>query len=246
MNANPVNIFGVKITPVSYTGLTEKIEEAVQSGKGLFLTYATANTLNEAYKSAVYRDVLNSFDLIHADGAGTRLGLRLLGKTGSFPERITGSDFYPLLADFCIVHKYSIYIFGDTKNTCLAVQEKIGSAIISGWSEGYNYQTEKVIEEIQNTNPKIILVGLGAPRQETWAAENRAALEGRVVICVGEGLRVLAETKRRGPLWMQKAGLEWLVRLVNEPRRLWKRYLIGNFLFIYRIVRQKFSGTYGT
>lgn len=243
MSGNVTQVLGTSITAIDYLGLAGVVNKAVVEGRTFFITYATAHTLNLSYESVEFRRVLSEFNLIHPDGMGAYLAQLLLSKNRGKITKITGSDFYPHLKEISVAHNRRLYIFGDTKNTCLAVCEKLGG-IIAGYSAGYSFDTQSVISDIEKTNPDIILVGLGAPNQEVWVIENKEALRGRVVICVGDGLKVLAGTKKRGPIWMQKAGLEWLVRLYFEPGRLWKRYLSGNLLFIFRIVRQKFSGRY--
>jgi N-acetylglucosaminyldiphosphoundecaprenol N-acetyl-beta-D-mannosaminyltransferase len=116
------------------------------------------------------------------------------------------------------------------------VSEK-GNLVVVGLLDGYRYLSNKKILNIINIKePDILFVGLGAPRQEKWIIENINHLKSKKIIAVGGWFRILANDRKRGPKFFRKMGLEWLIRLVTEPKYVWRRYLIGIPLFIYRII----------
>ena len=119
--------------------------------------------------------------------------------------------------------------------------------IVAGADHGYfnkafdNLENDRVVNNINDVRPNILFVGFGMPMQERWIMENRDRLDVNVIMPVGAMFDYLAGTVPRAPKWMTDHGLEWLGRLIIEPRRLWKRYLIGNPFFLWRVLKQKFG-----
>ena len=101
-------------------------------------------------------------------------------------------------------------------------------------------ESSEVIDEINQANPDVLWVGLGSPKQDYWMSHHRSCLEVPVMVGVGAAFDLFAGTKKQAPRWMRNAGMEWFFRLCCEPKRLWKRYLIGNTQFIFYLIKQKF------
>lgn len=230
---------GIKINFAGYAEILNNICNAAEgSGKKIF-GYANVNSFNLCYKYPELKNYLNSFDIIHPDGTGIRMGVKFLNKNIKLPERLSGSDFYPLLINKAIKNKYSFYFFGHDNKTLGKIPVLNPELIIKGYSEGYNFKDEDIISDINSANPDILIIGLGTPKQEEWVYKYSSQLNCRVILIVGDGIKVFAGNKKRGPVFMQKAGLEWLYRFITNPVKYFGRYIIGNPLFLYRIFMLK-------
>jgi N-acetylglucosaminyldiphosphoundecaprenol N-acetyl-beta-D-mannosaminyltransferase len=238
------NIFGIDIFFANYNEILERIfSEDIRT-----VTCANQHYLNLAYESKDYQKNLNSFDLIFPDGVGLKwaAGLTDYDNIVKKLERINGSDIYPEIINRIFNEKLSLYILGDSQlvlDTALKnITKKFKGIKISGAHHGYfDLNDEGIIEKINSSDPFFLIVGLGAPRQEEWINRWKNCLNARKIVAVGGGLRIIAGDRRRGPVWVRNIGLEWLVRLLTEPAKTWKRYIIGIPLFIYRVLKQKFK-----
>ncbi|MEO8231852.1 MAG: WecB/TagA/CpsF family glycosyltransferase [Ignavibacteriota bacterium] len=184
---------------------------------------------------------MKEFDVVHPDGIGVYLASKFLYGVNGLKERITGSDFYIELIQEGIKNSWSFYFFGDKEETLNRISVVNPQLTILGFSEGYNFITENILKNIENLKPDILIVGLGSVKQEKWITENKQSIHAKVIIAVGDGTKVFAGNKKRGPKLIQMIGFEWLIRLFFEPKRLWKRYLVGIPLFILRIIKYKLS-----
>ena len=241
INNEKINIFGLQINKVDYGLLLSKIYIAVTQNTKLAIIYANSNTLNKIYKNSELKDKLNSSDIVHPDGIGIYIASRFLYGKNGFRQRMTGSDFYQMLIEEAIKRNWSIYFFGHDACTLKKIKEANSDLNIAGFSEGYDFETDKVINDINKSQAKILIAGLGFPLQEEWIYSNKDKIKCKVIIAVGDGIKVFADTKVRGPLFLRRIGLEWLVRLFGNPNKYWKRYIIGNPLFLYRIIKLKLS-----
>ncbi len=241
INNGKINIFGLNIDCINYGLLLNHVQESINQKRKISITYANAHILNNAYKNKEIKEILNSFSIVHPDGIGVYLASKLLyGKKGLF-QRMTGSDFYPILIEESIKRNWSFYFWGHDLKTLERIKENNKNLLISGYSEGYYFDIEKVTAEISSSNTNILIVGLGFPLQEKLIYSLIDKLNCNVIIAVGEGIKVFSDTKTRGPVFLRKLGLEWLVRLLSSPLKYSKRYLIGNPLFLYRIIKLKLS-----
>jgi N-acetylglucosaminyldiphosphoundecaprenol N-acetyl-beta-D-mannosaminyltransferase len=240
-----VDILGTRVDGVSLAGLLKRVEEFVASGGRHRVLYANVHVLNTACRDPELRRVLNRADLVYCDGAGVKLGAWLLGHR--LPERMTGADWIHELCAFCQERGFSLYFLGAEPGVAALAAEKLRAKypglIISGTHHGhyehYGPQDDEVIAEINALRPDILLVGFGTPLQEKWIAHHSARLEAPVVWAVGALVDFVSGKTPRAPRWMLNHGLEWLYRLLTEPRRLFGRYVIGNPLFIGRVLAQR-------
>jgi len=232
-------LFGIKINNTSANELLQFVNEAITLRYHKKITYTHFNTLNQLYENKSLPFLFNQFDCVHPDGIGILIGSKLLlGKDG-LDKRITGSDFYPTLIRTAIQKKWRIFFFGDKPEILERICKKNSELIVTGYIPGYDYDSDIVVKEVNKTKPDILIVGLGQPLQEKWIIENKDNLYLNVILAVGDGIKVLAGIKPRGPKFIQKIGLEWFVRLIHNPKQYWKRYLIGIPLFIFRIIKEK-------
>jgi N-acetylglucosaminyldiphosphoundecaprenol N-acetyl-beta-D-mannosaminyltransferase len=244
LSRNTIDILGVRVDNISLNDLIRRVEDFVASGDRYRVMYANVHVLNAAYRDPDLRRILNAVDLVYCDGAGVRLGARLTGQ--HLPERMTGADWIHDLCRACQKKRYALYLFGGelgiADRAAQALQAQHPGLIIAGTHDGFFDDSSTIITAINQARPDILLVGLGTPLQERWIDQHFDALEAPVVWAVGALVDFVAGKVPRAPRWMLDHGLEWLYRLLVEPRRMWHRYVIGNPLFIYRVLTQPRKG----
>ena len=165
------------------------------------------------------------------------------------PQRVAGVELIDAIAAEAEQRGLCIYLLGATSEVIAAavlkLQSKYPQLKISGFDNGYfsEVQAAERVEAIRQSGTQILLVGMGVPRQEFFLEQNWANLGVNLAVGVGGSFEIFAGTKKRAPLWIQQVGLEWLYRLLQEPQRLWKRYLVTNSQFIYELLRALISRT---
>jgi N-acetylglucosaminyldiphosphoundecaprenol N-acetyl-beta-D-mannosaminyltransferase len=242
-----VNVLGVGVDPLTVEELHAEIGRLVRGVERGLVLNANAHCLNLCYGDPALRDFLNGADVVFCDGAGVMLAARILG--GRIPERITYADWIWHLAAFAAVQEFSLYLLGArpgvAQEAAKRLKESYPSLKIVGVHHGYfdhgikTPENEAVVQEISAAAPDILLVGLGMPLQERWLMENRHKLDVGVALTGGAVFDYVSGTLRRGPRFLTENGFEWLARLLVEPRRLGRRYLVGNSLFLLRVVKQR-------
>jgi len=242
-----VEVLGVNVDKITLSEFLDTIEQAVQNREHAIIAYVNIHAINLAYSLPWFREFLNQCDLVCCDGFGVKWGVRLLGHR--LPSRFAAPDWLPLLAQRCATRHYTLYLLGARPG----VAERAGHRLraeypqlnIVGVHHGHfdhspgSADTEAVVRAINEVSPDILLIGFGMPLQEQWLKDNWDRLQVRVALPIGAAFDFLSGHVPRGPRWATDRGLEWLTRLFTEPRRLWHRYLIGNPLFLLRIVRQR-------
>ena len=244
-----VNVLGVGVDPLTVKDLHAKIGHLVRNSKRALVLSANANCLNLSHEDPALRDFLNQAEIVLCDGAGVMLAARILG--GRIPERITYADWAWRLAAFAAAEGFSLYFLGARPGVAAEaarrLQQRYPALKIAGVHHGYfdhsvgSQENEAVLQEINASNPDILLIGLGMPLQEYWLMENEHNLNAGVVLTGGAVFDYVSGRLRRGPRLMTKSGFEWLARLLIEPRRLWRRYIVGNPLFLLRVLKQRLS-----
>ena len=208
-----------------------------------------ANNYVLAQKNKDLSEAVGNADLIQADGVSIVLASRLMGMR--IPERVNGTDLMNRLIEEADQRRLRIFFLG-TKEMVLQrmlsiLKEKYNGLKIAGFHNGYFGADEEtyIIEGIRKSQADILLVGMPTPFKEVWCYKIKVKLDITVILGVGGSFDVLAGFIKRAPSWMQKAGLEWFWRLIMEPRRMWKRYLIYNTLFLFAfskyLVRSKIA-----
>jgi N-acetylglucosaminyldiphosphoundecaprenol N-acetyl-beta-D-mannosaminyltransferase len=238
-----VNVLGVGVDPLTVEDLHAEIGRLVRDRKRGLVLNANAHCLNLCYEDPALRDFLNGAEIVFCDGAGVMLAARILGRR--IPARITYADWAWQLADFAAARNFSLYFLGGRPGVAQAaargLKERYPDLEVAGVHHGYfdRSENEAVVEEINAAAPDILLVGLGMPLQEYWLMENRHRLDAGLALTGGAVFDYVSGRLRRGPRLLISNGFEWLARLLVEPRRLWRRYLIGNPLFLLRVVQQR-------
>jgi N-acetylglucosaminyldiphosphoundecaprenol N-acetyl-beta-D-mannosaminyltransferase len=236
--ADKINILEVGITFCSYEDIIEYIKKQIIKEEKTIISYIAFHSLNILMKLKERNEILNTVDLLHADGLGIYLASVLLYGFSNNRRKITGSDFYSCFMVAAKINNWSFYFFGDNESTLQRIKNNIN---VVGYQSGYDYNTDYLINKINSVAPNFLVIGLGCPKQELWVLENQEKIKANIIICVGNGLKIFAGVRIRGPFWMQIIGMEWLYRIYKEPKRLWKRYLIGIPVFIFKVIQFKFK-----
>ncbi|HMO14105.1 MAG TPA: WecB/TagA/CpsF family glycosyltransferase [Pirellulaceae bacterium] len=198
----------------------------------------TNKRLSSAYSKA---------DLVLADGHPVVWASRLLGK--KLPERVPGSDLVPLLfSSLSQQERLRVFLLGAAPGVGLRAAANIGRRfaqvdIVGVYSPPLGFETkpsenENILSKIAEVRPDLVVIGLGAPKQECWIAEHCERVQAKVALCVGATIDFLAGEKKRAPVWMQRLGIEWLHRMLSEPKRLVKRYAKDAWVFPQLVFRQ--------
>lgn len=233
-------ILGTKVNVSNFGEILSKIEAAVTKNKKITITYLTPHIANYCYRYPDFRNIINQFDIIYADGIGIVLASML--QNGCLRKRITLPDYIDKLCNFSIEKNISIYLLGSSlsvvNNTARVLKERHSLLDIAGYHAGFFLNEDtSIVEEINKIKPNVLLVGMGLPHQEKWIHKNKDILDVNVIWSCGGLFSWVSGKIRRAPSWMLKYNLEWVYRLFREPKRLWKRYLVGNPLFIFRVFR---------
>lgn len=242
-----VDVLGVPVARLTLPAIIERVLALSRAGGDAIVMYANVHVLNIAYTDPDLRRIMNTADVVYCDGAGVVLGARLLGHR--LPGRMTGADWIHSLCARCAVEGLSLYLLGSQPGVAERAAPKLIALYpglhVAGTHHGHFHDTpgatEATIAAVNAARPDILLVGMGTPLQEKWIAAHRAELDVPVVWAVGALFDFVAGVQPRAPRWMLDRGLEWLYRLLSEPRRLWRRYLIGNPLFMLRVLRQRIT-----
>lgn len=240
-----VCILGVEIDAIRSEEILNKVEEAVQGKRRALFAYANIYALNLAYERRWFRDFLNKADVLYTDGEGVRLGAWLLGSHIS--ERVVLTTWIWKLAQWCEEKGFSVFLLGSSEavveRAAEKAQERFPRLRIVGAHHGYfqksGVHSDEVIAKINETKPDVLLVGFGMPLQEKWIQEHIEKIQAHAIFSAGSCFEYMAGVKSVCPQWISNAGFEWLYRLIQEPRRLFVRYIIGNPLFVLRVLRQR-------
>ncbi len=231
-------VLGIGIDALDWNEAIARLLGWAQHNESRYVTICNAHVVVTASQDSAYRQVIESADMATPDGAPVAWMLRRQG----FPEqqRINGPDLTWALARSCEAEGVSVYFYGSTAEAL----EKLRNCLLAAFptlqiagmeSPPFRQLTAEedaqAVERINSSGAGFVFVGLGCPKQERWMSEHKGRVEA-VMIGVGAAFDFHAGTVSRAPAWMRDNGLEWLHRLASEPRRLWKRYLVTNTLFV--------------
>jgi N-acetylglucosaminyldiphosphoundecaprenol N-acetyl-beta-D-mannosaminyltransferase len=238
-------VLGTRVTACSFDEAVEWLARAVERRTATYVCATNVYSIMLGWRDPAYRELVNRAGYAMADGVPIMWGLRLLGAAA---ERVHGDD---LFFAFCECHRQRrLYLVGGaTGQPELVVTElrrRYPGIEVVGWRATPvrpvpANETRAIVQEIRRLRAEVVWVGMGTPAQDEWMA---SAVEqvGAPMIGVGSSFDLLAGRTRPAPRWMQRTGLQWLFRLALEPRRLWRRYLINNPLFVALFVLQLLKG----
>ena len=221
-------------------GATQFIRETLINKKPLRLAFVNANLANMAQADNILRERLQSFLLLN-DGSGLAIASKLAYRE-SFPDNLNGTDFIPFFLNNCDMQLNVFLLGADPKVSTMAVEafkREWPKHQVVGAQHGYfdKSQNKEVMAKIKNLNPDLVLVAMGNGLQELWVS-NLVPDSAISAWGVGAFFDFLCSRVPRAPVWMRKLGLEWVYRLYLEPKRMWRRYIIGNFKFIFYVLNQ--------
>lgn len=239
------NILGVDVWAATCASAVDEIQRVIDSGGHRKLSFLNAHGANIAFSDRDYCRTLAQFTVL-SDGVGLDLGAHLL-YGAAFPENLNGTDFVPALLTRLAGHK-KIALLGARPGIAEQAARKFAQDHpqheFDVISDGYfdNADVPEILSRLKSDRPDILLVAFGNPKQEVWIAENCTGEHAAICVGVGALFDFVSGSVSRAPLSMIKWRMEWLFRLWLEPRRMWRRYIVGNPLFLLRIMQQKLFG----
>ncbi len=240
------NILGVRIHCLDTDCLMETVRLWSGEDRPRTVYYAHSKSLNAAYQDASFRRLLNSADLTYSDGISVVWAGKFL--SGRPFCKITGADWIYDYASVAAQGAIRTYFLGSRPGIARLAADILkktypGLPIVGAWDGFFQEKSEAdVLQDIAHTHPQVVFVGMGAPLQEKWIAAHREEIQAPVCWAVGALFDFVTGAESRVPTWMNKLALEWLWRFLIDPSGKWNCTLIGNPLFVLRVLRQKFLG----
>ncbi|MBV9659298.1 MAG: WecB/TagA/CpsF family glycosyltransferase [Verrucomicrobia bacterium] len=239
------NVLGLLVNAIDYDAATESILAAACVQRPFIASALAVHGVMCGFDDLVHKFRLNHFNLVTPDGQPVRWAMWVTGQA-NLPDRVYGPFLTLRVCERAAAEGLSIFLFGASEPTLTklvtALRERFPTLKIAGQRPSRFRQITEAerdddVQCICASGANLVMVGLGCPRQEVWAYEMRERL-GRPILAVGAAFDFLGGTQAMAPAWMQRAGLEWLFRLIHEPARLWRRYLILNPRFCFALLRQ--------
>lgn len=241
-------VLGISVASIGWDEAIALLTRLVAEKRFAKVTFLNAHNANIACSDKEFARALDDF-LVLPDGVGVDMAARLLyGEP--FPANLNGTDFVPAFLE-ASKQPLTVALLGASPQIAEAASRRLAEIApqhrLVVIHNGYFTAREEpgIIASIAHLHPDVLLVAMGVPRQELWISRNIAASHCTLPIAVGALLDFLSGSVPRAPAWMRTLRLEWVFRLVVEPRRLWRRYIVGNPLFLWRILRQKLAGKTG-
>jgi N-acetylglucosaminyldiphosphoundecaprenol N-acetyl-beta-D-mannosaminyltransferase len=237
-------ILGMRVDATSYAHAAQEIMRWARQGESRYVCVATVNNVIEARDDPDYDTAIEAADLVTPDGMPLVWGLRLLGVAGA--TRVYGPDLTPVVCRLATEQGVPVGFYGGAEDVLETLTARLeqrfpGLRIAYCSSPPFRPLTpaeeQRTVEDLHRSGARILFVGLGAPKQERWMAAHKHQVNA-VMLGVGAAFDFLAGRKRQAPRLVQRLGLEWLYRLLHEPRRLWRRYLYRNPRFVVLFAAQ--------
>ncbi|UCI07276.1 WecB/TagA/CpsF family glycosyltransferase [Mesorhizobium sp. B1-1-8] len=238
------SILGISVLAIRWDDAIALLARLIAERRFTKVSFLNAHNANIAYTDPVFAAALEDF-LILPDGVGVDIAAKLL-YGAPFPDNLNGTDFIPAFLQ-ASKRPLTVALLGATRVSAEAASVKLSTLAVQHEfvviHDGYFSAAEepKIIERIARLRPDVLLVAMGVPRQELWIERHIDQRHCTLPIAVGALLDFLSGTVPRAPLWMRRLRLEWLFRLCIEPGRLWRRYVVGNPLFLWRVFKQKLA-----
>jgi N-acetylglucosaminyldiphosphoundecaprenol N-acetyl-beta-D-mannosaminyltransferase len=241
-----IEIVGVKVDEIDTKALIADIVARARERRKFVYAYVNVHACNLASLDHQFQMFLSSAEVVYCDGEGVRLAARVVGK--SLPPRSVLTYFFWDICAACERDGLSVYLLGAKQTTLdkaiAIINSRQPGLRIAGRHHGYfakhGPESDGIVASINDAHPDLLFVGFGMPVQEEWIAANRHRLQVGAILPCGSMIDYAAGEKSVAPAWMADHGMEWVFRLAQEPRRLWRRYLVGNPWFFYRVIQQRF------
>ena len=235
-------LFGLSVDGIRMDEAVDRCRQAVQTRRRLLIGVINAAKIVNLQSDPALRKALLDCDMLLADGQSVVWASRLLGRP--LPERVTGIDLFVALLDLAHGQHHSIYLLGAKPEILAALEQQVANRWpglkLAGSHHGYFKDTDaiQIAARIREAKPDMLFLGMASPKKEIFLGQFQHMLDVPVLHGVGGSFDVLAGLTKRAPLTWQRMGLEWAYRLLQEPRRLWRRYLVTNSAFIALTLRE--------
>lgn len=242
-----VDLFGVHYSIADYESAVQIIRSNALKRVSYGVSALAVHGLMTAARDSNFRSLVNRIDMVVPDGQPVRWALNSLYRCG-LADRVYGPELTIRVLAMAEENHLKVFLYGSTERTLnmliRSINKRFPRLVICGnhvdrFRDATKHEDEMDVKEINASGAHIVLVGRGCPRQEVWVA-NHIGTVNAVMIAVGAAFDFIAGTVRQAPKWMQKNGLEWLYRVFQEPRRLWRRYLVTNSQFIWYFLKHRF------
>ncbi len=240
------DILGFRVDRMTLQECVNRLTAAVTTRTPVHIVLVNAAKIVRARQDLELAHIIRTADLVGADGVSIVWTSRILGCP--LPGRVNGTDLMNLLIKASAEKGFRVFFLGAKseliEKAVANVKRQYPALHIAGYRNGYfssSIQEEEAVQAIAAARADILLVGMSTPMKEKWVRKYQDSLATPVIHGVGGSFDILAGHVKRAPLWMQRWGLEWLYRVLQEPRRLWRRYLVTNFVYILLVMRQLYS-----
>jgi N-acetylglucosaminyldiphosphoundecaprenol N-acetyl-beta-D-mannosaminyltransferase len=241
-----VEIFSLPISKISFDEMCAAIEERIRTRKPGYVVTPNVNIVCTYHRNDSFRTAYRNAFLWLPDGTPLMWAAALARKP--LKEKLSGSDMVPLVAAFAAERGFSVFLFGAMEDSARKAAERLqaqnpGLKIAGVYSPPFGFEKDpvedaKAVALVRDAKPDICFVALGCPKQEFWMEAHCETLGVPVCMGIGGSLDFISGKTKRAPEWVQSCGLEWLWRLMQEPRRLWRRYLLEDTLFFFILARE--------
>lgn len=237
---NVETYFNIDVCVINYEILRNSIINDIENNKKSTIIAINPEKIMKVRKENKLKEIINSSTYKIPDGIGIIYASKL--KKGKIKQRITGIDCMEMLCQLSNHKGYKVFLYGAKKEilekTICNLQKKYLNLQIVGYIDGYEKDNNKIIKEINRAKPNILFVALGSPKQEIWINENKEKLNVNIFQGVGGSFDVISGNIKRAPFWMQQVGLEWLYRLIKEPKRIGRQFKLLKFLILILFERK--------
>ncbi|MDG1283449.1 MAG: WecB/TagA/CpsF family glycosyltransferase [Flavobacteriales bacterium] len=240
-----VKLFNIEIDAISMRQTLDIVEDAVANDKHIHHTVVNAGKIVLMQEDKELEKSVNEADLINADGQAVVWASKMLGSP--LPERVSGIDLMEKLVKRSFEKGYRCYFLGAEEdvvsNLITLYKKKYSNNVIAGYRNGYFKKSDekRIAKVISQSNANILFVAITSPKKEIFLNTYKKELKNiNFIMGVGGSFDVIAGKVNRAPKWMQDIGFEWLYRVIQEPRRMFMRYLVGNTKFIYLVLKEFF------
>jgi exopolysaccharide biosynthesis WecB/TagA/CpsF family protein len=244
-----IPILNIPVVRATEAEAMAEISRLAEEAAPALLVYVNAHTLELSARDSELRRLLQEdAALVLNDGIGVSIAAKMVGKE-TFPANLNGTDLTPKILELAATKGWRVYLFGAAPSVAEKAAAKfvatIPGLVMAGTRNGFFTAEEEpdIIQQIRDAGTDLLVVGMGNPKQEKWLARHLAATGAKIGVGVGAFLDFSAAVFPRAPEWIQKIKLEWLYRMSREPKRLWKRYLLGGPVFLARVAFFKLRKT---
>lgn len=246
-----VELMGIRIDNVTMEETLSEIEQLIKVKNNSYVITPNVNHVVKVQHDPEFKQVYDKADLVLVDGMPLVWAAKLLNKP--LKDKVSGSDLFPLLCGLCEQKGYSVFLLGGTtteiiKDTVTKLQKDFPKIKIAGYESpvfGFEKnvaESKRIVSLIKESKADVLFIGVGAPKQEKWIFEHKNDYQAGVSLAIGAAFNFYLGYTKRAPKWMQKNGLEWLYRFLQEPRRLFRRVFIENSEFFILFMKEIFAG----